>query len=421
MRGVARLKHCLWQALPETPRRWAAAALPLVVVPRARGLAADYTAPKPIVVGLFAAATGIGAGARMVADALQDQGYDPQRLDVSALLPGAAPGAPPPASHDHYGQNNPGREDSAPIIIHINSPQLPYVLARIRRILPKQRLIGFWAWELSRLPGFWRPGLRLVDELWVSSQFTARALRAVTAKPVRVMPYPVSPPPQSVAARQPRPPNSAYRFLHISNCGSSMARKNPHGVLRAFLAAHSGNARAQLHLHLLNPELDAAGMAGIQNLAAGHDNVTLTTTLLSQAQVWQLIADADAVVSLHRAEGFGLVPAQAMALAKPVIVTDWSGTRDFCHAGNALPVTYHLVSCAGSGGVYGIKGAEWAEPDTEQASAYMRKLCADPACGHRIGRIARYEVAHTLSTHAFAERYRAAATSACATPPNQSN
>ena len=44
---------------------------------------------------------------------------------------------------------------------------------------------------------------------------------------------------------------------------------------------------------------------------------------LSRARANGLLASCDAIVSLHRGEGFGLVLAEAMSLAKPVIATGW--------------------------------------------------------------------------------------------------
>ena len=57
-------------------------------------------------------------------------------------------------------------------------------------------------------------------------------------------------------------------------------------------------------------------------------NVRLHTRDLSRADSHALIACADIVLSLHRSEGFGLVPAEAMLLGKPVVATDWSATAE---------------------------------------------------------------------------------------------
>ena len=59
-----------------------------------------------------------------------------------------------------------------------------------------------------------------------------------------------------------------------------------------------------------------------------------------------LIALCDCYVSLHRAEGFGLGPAEAMWLGKPVIATGYSGNLDFMTPTNSLLVDYRLVRSA---------------------------------------------------------------------------
>ena len=51
--------------------------------------------------------------------------------------------------------------------------------------------------------------------------------------------------------------------------------------------------------------------------------------MLPPADMAGLMAAVDIVLSLHRSEGFGLVPAEAMQLGKPVVATGWSGNMDF--------------------------------------------------------------------------------------------
>ena len=53
-----------------------------------------------------------------------------------------------------------------------------------------------------------------------------------------------------------------------------------------------------------------------------------------------LFARADCYVSLHRAEGFGLTLAEAMALGKPVIATGFSGNTDFMTPANSYLVDW---------------------------------------------------------------------------------
>ena len=55
------------------------------------------------------------------------------------------------------------------------------------------------------------------------------------------------------------------------------------------------------------------------------------------------MASADAYVSLHRAEGYGLTMAEAMMLGKPVIATGYSGNLEFMDEDNSVLVPYSKV------------------------------------------------------------------------------
>jgi hypothetical protein len=67
--------------------------------------------------------------------------------------------------------------------------------------------------------------------------------------------------------------------------------------------------------------------------------------------------------------------AEAMALCKPVIGTDYSGNTDFLSKQTGFPVSYRLVAVA-PGAYPGGEGQVWAEPDLEQAAWLMRQVVA---------------------------------------------
>ena len=92
-----------------------------------------------------------------------------------------------------------------------------------------------------------------------------------------------------------------------------------------------------------------------------------------------LTACADIVLSLHRSEGFGLVPAEAMLLGRPVVATAWSGNMDFMDDSSAALVGYHLTPARDPRGVFEAPGAMWAEPDIAEAAGHLTRLAGDPA------------------------------------------
>lgn len=79
--------------------------------------------------------------------------------------------------------------------------------------------------------------------------------------------------------------------------------------------------------------------------------ITLIDQSLSSIEMFRLIQSCDIYLSLHRAEGFGLVIAEAMALGKPVVATGWSGNMDFMCEDTAAVVPFKLVPVSDSSGV----------------------------------------------------------------------
>ena len=56
-----------------------------------------------------------------------------------------------------------------------------------------------------------------------------------------------------------------------------------------------------------------------------------------------LMAACDCYVSLHRAEGYGLTLAEAMAVARPVIGTAYSGNLEFMTPETSVLIPYEKV------------------------------------------------------------------------------
>ena len=88
--------------------------------------------------------------------------------------------------------------------------------------------------------------------------------------------------------------------------------------------------------------------------------------------------------------------AEAMAYGKPVIATGYSGNLDFMTEETSYLVPYEITEIPDGVDPYPA-GAEWAEPDVENAADLMRHVYEQQAEAAERGRLAREYVAKHLS------------------------
>ncbi len=129
-------------------------------------------------------------------------------------------------------------------------------------------------------------------------------------------------------------------------------------------------------------------------------NIEVIEGDLAPAPYRQLLATADVLLSLHRAEGFGIPLAEAMLRGKPVVATAWSGNLEFMGPQSACLVPAELVPVRDAAVAY-HGGGIWADPGIEAAATWLRRL-RDPVVRERIGHAARRHAAARLGQAAFA-------------------
>jgi glycosyltransferase involved in cell wall biosynthesis len=190
-------------------------------------------------------------------------------------------------------------------------------------------------------------------------------------------------------------PEDRYLFLAMFDTNSVLQRKNPLGVLRAFKTAfpNSDNSVA-LVMKFNNPDYRQPLLQSVREEMAGREDVFMIDRIMPRNEVTSLIESCDCFVSLHRSEGFGLGPAEAMSLAKPAIITNWSGSVDYMTADNSIAIDYELVKLGQDYGPYKAHQT-WAEPDVDQAAYWMKKIALEPELGRRLGQRAQ----ETIEAH----------------------
>jgi glycosyltransferase involved in cell wall biosynthesis len=145
-------------------------------------------------------------------------------------------------------------------------------------------------------------------------------------------------------------------------------------------------------------------MMGLKMFAAADPRINLIYETWDRPRVMHLVASADALISLHRSEGFGRLMAEAMLLGTPVITSDYSGNRDFCTSETAFMVGGKLTPVLEDQYIY-WDGQEWFEPSVEEAAEHMRVIFRDPGVAASKIQKARDNIEKNYSLEACGYRY----------------
>lgn len=378
---------------------WPSPALPAAPLPSGKTFAAGGGFN---LVGYLRGEFGLAEAARLYAGALIGEGYDVALRSVELALP-----------HGWDDRSlEPWISDQMPhahTLVFVNPDYLPEVarLLSLRRDAG-HRVYACWFWELEVVPAHWQDAIDSVDGILVASRFVEQALRARTHKPVLRVPLPLTaaPAPLAMTRADFGLEEGKFVFLSMFDFHSAIERKNPFAVIAAFRAAFPAH-RNDVRLLIKTSNADAAPESLARLIAAigGDRRIVVRDQHLHRRHLRALQACCDAFVSLHRAEGFGLGMAEAMALGKPVIATAWSGNLDFMDHDNSLLIDYQLIPVA-EGAYPDAQDARWADPSVEAAAAAMVSLAANPAQARALGERARVSVLKQLSaSHAAAQIY----------------
>ena len=355
--------------------------------------------PKGVnLIGGIRTQNGLGQSCRLVADILEQTGWEYTIYDYSAIK--------------NIGRNDHSHDDKVTNmlpysinLLHLNPFELQMAHLELgNKLFNGHYNIGYWLYEIEKIPEDWLPGIDLVDEIWTPSEYISNCFRKLTDKPVYTRSYSVSAPIDPEYDRKYfQLPEDVFLYLVMYDANSTSSRKNPLGAINAFKSAFShDDDKVGLVVKINHGSRE--DIAFLQQELKDYHNIFFITHTMDKTEVNSLIADADVFVSLHRAEGFGLVMAEAMLNGTACIATDYSSNTEFMDAETACMVDYKLIELTGDTGFY-PKGSKWAEPDYDQAAEYMRRLLKEPEFYSEITKRAKVSIEKKMQMKAVQKTY----------------
>ncbi|WP_158291518.1 glycosyltransferase [Marinicauda algicola] len=180
--------------------------------------------------------------------------------------------------------------------------------------------------------------LEWIDEIWVPSRFALDALGEL-AKPAHVVPLPVRGPEGT------QYPRSRFQlmgqrtvFLAVLDAAASLQGQNPGAAIEAFRAAFPDRPDVEMVILLQNAAAARGLFRTLSDLVGADARIWYWDVPLSHAETLGLISTADAFVSLHRENTFGVAIAQAMRAGTTVITTQLGGSAEYTNPSNALTI-----------------------------------------------------------------------------------
>lgn len=383
--------HDLWRALPHGLRRRLFETVVLARTPSA-GPAPSVPADAPVTVaGVLKAPTGLGEAARGTILALKAAGRDVRAIDLTGPfrqevvvsapeVPAATPGA-------------------GVLIVFANPPMSSYALTKIDSSLIAGKFrVCSWVWEYATVPARWKAHVAPYHRLAAPTRLVERAVFLTTGQTAAALPYHVAV--GDVAPEVPHRPGH-FRIGFVGDMVAAAGRKNPAAVIEAVGRAFGGRPDVTLVLVLRGASDDQPIVAELRQRATTLGvNLEIDARLLDTPAHWARLKSLDAFCSLHRAEGFGLTIAEAMAAGLPTVATLCPAVSDYLDEASGYPVPFRPVKAAPL--VDDPDPGFWAEPDIAVAAAALVAIRDNRGEAQRRGMAAAARIAQLYGAAAVA-------------------
>ena len=225
-------------------------------------------------------------------------------------------------------------------------------------------------WELDRIPSNIIKAIATFDKVVAPSQFIADTLQKYVDYQVSVINQPVLIP-QNISINKIE--DGVLRIFTMMDFRSFIDRKNPRGAIEAFQMAFPPNINDVELIIKIKGDRDLGFRNELTLYCSKDSRIKVIDGDISPKDIAILTSKCNVFLSLHRSEGFGFGPAEAMASGKIVVATQYGGVTDFLNKSTGYPISYKMITIQ-RGQYLFSENQMWADPSLSDAALALQEI-----------------------------------------------
>jgi glycosyltransferase involved in cell wall biosynthesis len=264
--------------------------------------------------------------------------------------------------------------------------------------------IGHLFWETTKMSKRWQWYLNEVREIWTGCEENVKTFRD-SGFEGKIFKFPQPLDVNRTAERIPIDRASGFIFGSIFQW---IERKDPKSLLTAYWQEFENDQNVTLVIKTYGLGYEKHEADQIYNSIekwkkelkqVNYPRTLIIDYLLSDNEIHQLYESVDCIVTPHRFEGWGVVQAESLVHAKPLISTPLGGVHEWISNKAYFPLKYSMVDVFGMDWAeqYSEPGNKWGQVDIGDLRSKMRFVYENRAEAEKVGKRGQKEVQEKLN------------------------